>query len=171
MHLPADIHTHNTDTRRDALINIEAAPGIVIPPQGLYSVGVHPWNAGAPDIDARLQLVDTLACDERVLAIGEAGIDRLRGPATEVQLPVFERQALIARDRDMPLIIHCVRAIDDIIALKKKLRPASPWIIHAFRGGPGQARQLLSLGFMLSFGAHHNPAALAITPHPLFETD
>lgn len=171
MNLPADVHTHNPDPERDALINLEAVPGLVIPDRGVYSVGVHPWNAGADDIDRRLYTVARFAALNRVLAIGEAGLDKLKGPDLDRQIDVFMRQASIAEHVQKPIIIHCVKVVDELLAVKNRLRPTVPWIYHGFRGGPEQARQLLSHGLKLSFGTRFNPDALAVTPHPLFETD
>lgn len=209
MILPADVHTHNPDPTRDALINLEARPGLIIPDRGLYSVGVHPWWADGQDTTERLDVVARLASHPRVRAIGETGLDRLRGPEMDVQQRVFETQAYIARINNKPLIIHCVRAWDTLLAIHKKFKAAdvkpqiesrkyeatdeeldgentgaevrkpvyrlsdtnSVWIIHGFRSGASLARQLLDAGMLLSFGSHYNLAALAITPHPLFETD
>jgi TatD DNase family protein len=50
------------------------------------------------------------------------------------------------------MIIHCVQAWQEIIALKKEIRPKVPWIIHGFRGKPELAGQLINHGFYLSFG-------------------
>ena len=54
--------------------------------------------------------------------------------------------------REVDAIVHVVRAFDRIIHLKKSLKPAQKWLIHGFRGGPEQARQLLGCGFSLSLG-------------------
>lgn len=173
MILPADIHTHNPDPTRDALIHLEAMPGLIVPDLGLYSVGIHPWEAGAKDIDERLQVIARLINHPRVLAIGEAGLDRRHDPDLGIQQQVFEAQASLARDNDMPMIIHCVRAWDTLLAMHKRFnpKPSSPWIIHGFRGKPALADQLLNAGMLLSYGSRYNPDSLAITPHPLHETD
>ena len=63
---------------------------------------------------------------------------------------------------DLPLIIHLVRAQEDLVRLKKELRPHSPWLIHGFRGKPEQAEQLLRAGFYLSFGRHFHSESLAL---------
>jgi TatD DNase family protein len=86
-----------------------------------------------------------------ILAIGEAGFDKLRGPSVELQRKVFEKQVSIAEDHKKPIIIHCVRAWDELLASHKKLKPVTPWLIHGFRGKKELARQLLSKGMYLSF--------------------
>ena len=54
-----------------------------------------------------------------------------------------------------------MRAQDDLLRLRKELHPAQPWVIHGFRGGINQARQLLRAGLYLSFGRHFHPESLA----------
>ncbi len=60
-----------------------------------------------------------------------------------------------------PLILHLVRAQDNLLRLRKELHPDQPWVIHGFRGGINQARQLLRAGLYLSFGRHFHPESLA----------
>ena len=63
-----------------------------------------------------------------------------------------------------PLIIHQVKALQEILYLKKKFHPAQPWLIHGFRGKPELAQQLLATGIDLSFGVHYNEEAYALCP-------
>lgn len=175
-----DIHTHNPNPDWPAIIHLEARAGMSAVPEGsrLYSLGIHPWEAGGDDTEARLQSIERLAGDERVRAIGECGLDRLRGPAAQTQRSVFEAQARIAARHGLPLIIHCVRAWDELMDVKRRIegeggeRPAR-WIVHGFRGKPELARQLLGAGFELSYGLRFNPESLRITPPGLrhCETD
>ena len=74
----------------------------------------------------------------------------------------------IYRDGD-----KCVKVFNEIISLKKELRPTMPWIIHGFRGKPKLTRQLLDNGFYISLGEHFNLQSVTIIPtdHLLFETD
>jgi TatD DNase family protein len=62
------------------------------------------------------------------------------------------------------MIIHCVKAWQEIIALHKTLHPSVPWMIHGFQGKPELALSLLNQGFYLSYGAKFNPEALRVTP-------
>ena len=64
----------------------------------------------------------------------------------------------------MPLIIHCVKAMDELLAVRKKLNPAQPWIWHGFRGKPQQAGQLIKNGIYLSFGAHYSEETVKGVP-------
>lgn len=161
-----DVHTH----RRGPGMITSVEPGEDTAGAERLSVGIHPWHADTGDIDA----VRTLALtDPRVVAIGECGLDRFRGPSPDIQQQVFEKHILLSEELRLPLIIHCVRAYNDILALHKKHNPAQPWIIHGFRGKPELARQLVRQSLYLSLGPLHNLAIPASVPpsHLLRETD
>lgn len=163
-----DIHTHRRDAGEDSLICV--GPEEPRRADRWYSVGVHPWTLGAGGLSAeQREALRQAAAAGRVVAIGEAGIDMLRGPAVEVQTKAFMEQAEIAAAAGKPLIIHCVRAWHIVLRLRAEfLRrhgdDAPQWVIHGFRGGPALARQLLDAGLDLSFGERHNAEALALTP-------
>lgn len=121
---------------------------------GLYlSVGLHPWQVNS-QWEKYAACLRQISKNSQVIAIGEAGLDKSQGGIWNDQLQAFEFQALLAEERKLPLIIHCVKSMQEIIAFKKKLQPTQPWIIHGFRGKPTQAQQLWKLGFYLSLGEH-----------------
>ncbi|MDE6497492.1 MAG: TatD family hydrolase [Muribaculaceae bacterium] len=169
-----DIHTHNPHAPTGtAIVNIEPDAGIPAdaPPGALYSTGVHPWrSAEAATLWPR---VENLAGDDRIAAIGEAGLDRLKGAPLSEQLTLLERHARLADALGKPLIVHCVRAWAELLALHRRLRPAQPWIIHGFRGAPALAARLLEAGMYISLGPRFNPATAAAVPahRLLLETD
>lgn len=176
--LPHDIniHTHGTAPRHDAVVCFDPVDldGDAIPDgNGSVSVGIHPWNADSVDDDVWRAFENALDNDARIVAVGEIGIDRLRGPSIEIQKEVFVRQVRMAAERDLPVVIHCVRAVDIVLGLHKQLRPENQWIIHGFRGNAATARQLLDAGIDLSYGHRYNPEAYAATPSDrrYFETD
>lgn len=166
-----DWHTHSPSRSR-AIINL---PSVNAPAEAgfLYSVGIHPWEAA----EATQELLEDLrarAAEPYIVAVGEGGLDRLRGPSLEVQLPVFEAQARIADELSKPLIIHSVRTIPEILAAHKRLRPSVPWIIHGFRGGQEAARQILARdGLYISLGSRFRTDAADVIPPSrlLRETD
>lgn len=116
-----------------------------------YSMGIHPWNLSEANIKKHLDRVKDYAGFENLIAVGEAGFDRLRGPALDLQRLAFEEQVKISTEHSKPLIIHCVRAWDELLASHKKLKPGTPWLIHGFRGKKELAAQLISKGMYLSF--------------------
>lgn len=115
-----------------------------------FTYGIHPWYLTENNYIEQLKLVEKIAPGPEIIAIGEAGFDKLRGPSMELQSDVFESQVIISESLRKPLILHCVRAWDEILAMHKKLRPSMPWMIHGFRGKIRQAEQLLSKGFWIS---------------------
>ncbi len=129
--------------------------------EGWYSVGIHPWYI--PDGNAlseQFVRLESAAAHPRVVAIGEAGIDSMKGVPTAIQSEVFARQAALAEKVGKPLVIHCVKAWEELLRQKKAARPDVPWVVHGFRGGGQLAEQLLRQGFYLSFGVHFNGQAL-----------
>lgn len=160
--LDIDIHTHTGPLRPDAVLCIDPTVTATLPEgEGLLSVGVHPWNADKADASV-WQRLEAWAKDARVVAIGEIGLDRLRGPEMSIQLATFRKQTQLADTLCLPVIIHCVRAYD--ILLGTKPPETSQWIIHGFRGKPELARQLLAAGYDLSFGNLFNQATFDATP-------
>jgi TatD DNase family protein len=155
-----DIHTHNLNADTDSIISIGVDDTLL--PNHFYSIGIHPWANSYTDL--QLSRLYDIATDERVIAIGETGLDALRGMPLNRQLQLFRHHIEISIKLNKPLIIHAVKTIDQIIALHRQYSPQQEWIIHGFRGKPQQACQLINLGFSLSLGEHFNPATAAITP-------
>ena len=122
----------------------------------LRTAGIHPWYAD-------MQEVATLG--ERlsdVQAVGETGLDFVHGPAREVQFGALRAQLRIARERGLPVVLHCVRAFEPLMRELAACEPRAV-IFHGFIGSPEQARQALAKGYFLSFGerAFASPKTLA----------
>ena len=105
--------------------------------------------------------------------MGEVGLDKAQGTPLDIQQKELLKWIEISENRELPLILHIVRAFPEIIALKKQLSPKQPWIIHGFRGKPQLASELLRHGFYLSIGEKYNPEAVAVIPRDrlLLESD
>ena len=169
-----DIHTHSmAGDRSQAIVsvNVNALPmenGI-----RLASVGIHPWHLTEENADAQWKTLQDSVEDPRVIAIGEAGLDKLKGPSTALQISVFRQEIGLAEQLRLPMVIHCVRAFNELIQIKKECLPKQPWIIHGFRGKASVAQELLRHGCRLSFGSKFQEEALRAVPlHRLFiETD
>jgi TatD DNase family protein len=116
-----------------------------------YTFGIHPWFLSETNHKQQINAVEKAAGLPNMIAIGEAGFDKLRGPSPDLQRKVFEEQVVIAEEHLKPVIIHCVKAWDELLAAQKKLKPKTPWMIHGFRGSVEMAKQLLSKGIYLSF--------------------
>ena len=129
-----------------------------------YSVGIHPWNADNETLEEGINFIEKYAHFPSVKAIGECGLDKLCKTDLERQKRAFLSQILISEKVNKPLIVHCVKSFDEIIAFKKRLQPKQPWIIHGFRGKPEQAFRFIQSGLFLSFGFNYNEDAIKIVP-------
>lgn len=167
-----DCHTHRLDARA-ALISVD--PRQFDPQPGLwYSVGYHPWNDVGTLTEADFNLLERCASHSQVLAIGETGMDSLRGGDLDNQQAVFVRHLTLAHALGKPVMVHNVRCAQRILAARLKSGLTTvPLAIHGMRGNEHVARTLLDAGCYLSFGTRFNPAALKTTPldRLLIETD
>ncbi len=116
-----------------------------------YTAGIHPWYLNENNREQLVEYVRRIASDPYILAVGEAGFDRLRGPSSGLQKEVFEEQALIAVAVDKPIVIHCVKSWNELLDARTRFKKSLPWLIHGFRGKPELARQLISHGMYISF--------------------
>jgi TatD DNase family protein len=119
----------------------------------VYSTGIHPWFLTEANFNRLLERVDSFTELPFVVAVGEAGFDKPKGPSIELQRKAFEAQVGIANSRRKPLFIHNVKAWDELLAVHKRLKPETPWIVHGFQGKKELAEQLLSKGMFLSLWA------------------
>ena len=116
-----------------------------------YTYGIHPWFLNEGNEKQLLTSLEKLINNPDVIAIGEAGFDKIRGPSLDLQRRVFEKQIAISEEVGKPVVIHCVKAWEELLAAQKKLKPEMPWLIHGFRGNVELAGQLISKGMFLSF--------------------
>lgn len=167
-----DFHTHHADAK-GALISVD--PRQFDPQPSLwYSVGFHPWDDVDTLTDDDFILLEQCARHPQVLAIGETGIDRLRGAGLDVQAAVFIRHLQLAAELGLPMVAHCVRAAQEILAARRQAGLTTvPLAIHGLRANEHVARMLLDAGCYLSFGIRFNPDTLRSTPldRLLIETD
>lgn len=151
-----NFHTHYppADTKPEiAIVSCVAPEPLQQCPPGIWlSYGIHPWYILHSNMTNLIEKVKTLAHNQQVIAIGEAGLDKLRGPAMDIQRQIFCQQIDISETTQKPLIIHSVKANNEILSLRKKRKPLQPWIIHGFNGPPQEMEQLIKEDFYLSFG-------------------
>ncbi len=151
-----DFHTH-CDRQSLDLVNLQT---LHVTPQlrsndlpHTCSLGLHPWFVDADSWrNAWTNLVE-LAKTPQVKAIGECGVDRNIALSMAVQMDIFQRHIHLAESLGKPLVIHCVRAFAELIALKTSSQASIPWIIHGFQKKETVFKQLLDQGFCFSFGA------------------
>ena len=81
-----------------------------------------------------------------------------------LQETLFGRQARLADEAGKPMVIHLVKAVDELLRLRRRFVPRVPWVIHGFRGKAPLAQELLRHGFYLSFGERYRADALRTIP-------
>jgi TatD DNase family protein len=144
-----NIHTHHHSDETDviSLLNTDAAPSSETA-NALVTIGVHPWHIQNTTID----FIKKNAGNKKVVAIGECGLDKLIDTDIKTQVNVFIEQIKIAELHKKPLIIHCVKAFDDLIRIKKALQISVPMVVHGFNNNEQIAKELIKNGFYISLG-------------------
>ena len=153
-----DFHSHHPSLQGERVIQ-----------DGIDTQGRHPWKLNPNNTSSPHHSITP-----SLLAIGESGLDRLCDTPYDLQLQVFREEVQRSETIEKPLFLHCVRAIDDMLHIRKELNAHQPWIWHGYRGNAQQLEQLLKLGgFYFSFGIHYNKQALLACPldRLLLETD
>lgn len=108
------------------------------------TVGVHPWQA-------TMELLPSEAAVVEAEAVGEIGLDKVCAVDFTQQKAVFAAQLDLAERLDKPVVLHCVRAFEEVmLCLEGRVLPAV--IFHGFIGTKEQAKRLLQRGYYLSFG-------------------
>ncbi|EJX09042.1 TatD-related deoxyribonuclease [gut metagenome] len=164
MIFPIDIHTHHlSQCSASAIVN--CFPDTFCPEiGGWYSIGYHPWFLPMSAAPMRWELFEKLLAHPQVLAVGEAGLDKYAEASLSFQLKVFAHQVVLSERVGKPMVIHLVKALDELLRLKREMCPVQPWIIHGFRGKPALAEMLLHHGFYLSFGEKYQEETLKRIP-------
>ena len=128
-----------------------------------YCLGIHPLyvdralHSSLEQLDHQLQLHHA---DPRLVAVGEIGLDYFvpaltQSPLREKQEDFYRAQLKLARQYELPVVLHVRRSADRLLKHLRDLRSAtSPWlgIAHAFNGSDVQAQEFVKLGFKLGFG-------------------
>ncbi|RZK58755.1 MAG: hydrolase TatD [Pedobacter sp.] len=152
-----DIHTHKTATK-SGVISIQSLSltediFLAMPKKKPISIGLHPWYATIDKLELQMKYLTVLAKQDNVKMIGECGLDKLKGENIANQLLILEWQIAVAEEFEKPLILHCVKAFDELMAIKEKLKVKVPMIIHGFNKNEELGKRLVAKGFYLSFGA------------------
>jgi TatD DNase family protein len=139
-----DIHTHNPRTD-------------VISPT---MAGIHPWDA-----ERKLALPDFTECD----IIGETGLDYAHPISKTLQKELFCKHLDIAQTLGKPIVLHVVRAMEDVLKIIDHYKEIKGVVFHGFIGSKEQAYECLKRGYFLSFGERSlrspkSVEALRITP-------
>jgi TatD DNase family protein len=162
-----DIHTHPNRNEPETIIVQNIFPGEPVANftgRNFYSVGLHPWQIKDEEVnDVLISMVKETLENDHVCFVGECGLDKLAKTNFDEQIRVFRAQVVLAEEWKRPIIIHCVRAYNEILELHTKIKPEIPWILHGYSGGPVLTKQLAARGFYFSFGKSlFNPKSKSI---------
>ncbi|WP_353482590.1 TatD family hydrolase [Haliscomenobacter sp.] len=180
-----DFHHHHFEVQEEAGLSIRSfhqqEEEAFASWTGPCSIGLHPWYLSAHEEirEGQLNWLTEAANAPKVKLIGECGLDKLRGPDLALQQLAFEHCLHLAEELHKPLVIHCVRAYEELLATHQRVQPTVPWIVHGFNRKPSVLKALIKKGFNVSFGAAilkpGSPAAQSLIETPLgqlfLETD
>ncbi|NBW28530.1 MAG: TatD family deoxyribonuclease [Flavobacteriaceae bacterium] len=147
-----NLHTHSYTNQDDVIEIVNQYPQEFDESIPNYSIGIHPWYIVEDSINNDLQIIESKLQYQNCIAIGECGLDKRIEVSIALQQMVFEKQLVLAQKYQKPVIIHCVGAFQEVIAIKKKMNITVPMIIHGFSKNFDLANQLIKNGFYLSFG-------------------
>lgn len=174
-----DIHTH-APWRSDVIQIRDFSDGAKEPDnKGYFSIGLHPWFISDTGLKEDLCKLEKHLQHSNCIAIGECGLDKLSKIDFSLQRKAFKEQVYLSEKHQKPLILHVVKAFNELIEIRKEMHVKQTWIVHGFNGSVQLANQLLALNMFLSFGFRlqdtSSKATKALKNIPLnrvfFETD
>ncbi len=144
-----NIHTHHHSDEEDviSLLNITDDP-LLAHHNKWVSIGIHPWQNN----NISIETIKKFASNKDVIAIGECGLDKMIDIDLKIQEEIFVQQLKIAALEKKPVIIHCVKAFNDLIRIKRENKITVPMLVHGFNNNEQIAKELITNGFYLSFG-------------------
>ena len=149
-----DIHSHkkqDTDAIRIVDLSEELDANLRI--KHYYSLGIHPWYIKESMLDEQLMKIEVHMNANSFLTIGECGLDKVCATGIELQLLAFKKQIALSEKYQKPLVLHVVKAYNDVMQLRLATGAKQTWIVHGFNGSPQLAKQLTDLGLYISFGS------------------
>lgn len=149
-----NLHTHSYSNQGDVVELVNQYPQEFTDIFPNYSIGIHPWFIEKDRIEADLAIIESKLKEPNCLAVGECGLDKRIVIPFELQQTVFERQLLLAEQYQKPVVIHCVAAFQELIAIKMRLKISVPFLIHGFSKNEQVANELVANGCYISFGKY-----------------
>jgi TatD DNase family protein len=141
-----DIHTHQFTGRQIEVVN--RTFGDIV--ENYFSFGIHPWEADK--WESKVSEIRLNTDNQKCLALGEIGLDTLKGPDLALQKEIFIQQVAISEEIGLPVILHCVRSWNELKQLKRNLNPKQQWIFHGFTK-VSILDEVINEGLMISIGS------------------
>ncbi|MEI7831325.1 MAG: TatD family hydrolase [Prolixibacteraceae bacterium] len=127
-------------------------------PTGAYSAGLHPWFADHYSPQEINLILEQIAGDQNLIALGETGLDKICSIPMQVQQEIFEIHLKKAVEYNKPVVLHCVKAWEELIEMTSGFPNAK--ILHGYNGTTELTKRLLNHNFLFSIGtAILNPKA------------
>ena len=149
-----NLHTHKFSNLSDVIEVVNQYPWEFDASIPNYSIGIHPWYIDENRLESDLEIIKEKLQLSECLALGECGLDKRIEIPLDLQISVFKKQLEIVKQTKKPIVLHCVAAYDEVIAIKKEMKIENPMIIHGFSKNEQVAKSLLNNGFYLSFGKY-----------------
>ena len=149
-----NLHTHTFSNLSDVIEVVNQYPWEFDASIPSYSIGIHPWYIDENRLETDLETIKQKLQLDKCLALGECGLDKRIEIPLELQISVFKQQLELVKETQKPIVLHCVAAYDEVIAIKKEMKMENPMIIHGFSKNEKVAQSLLKNGFYLSFGKY-----------------
>ena len=149
-----NLHTHTFSNLSDVMEVVNQYPWEFDASIPSYSIGIHPWYIDENRLETDLETIKQKLQLDKCLALGECGLDKRIEIPLDLQISVFKQQLELVKETQKPIVLHCVAAYDEVIAIKKEMKIENPMIIHGFSKNEKVAQSLLKNGFYLSFGKY-----------------
>ena len=151
-----DVHTHSNRIEKGIVTVKNIFPGesfSAFSGRNFYSVGLHPWYIRSEEENNEmLRMMEDAMEFDHVCFIGECGLDKIVSNDFDEQKRVFRAQLFMAEECKKPLVIHCVKAYNEILEFRKQTHAVMPWIIHGYNGSLEQTIQMAEKRILFSFG-------------------
>jgi len=152
-----NIHTHEPALQEDTISVVNVFPWDAGEPEPsgnlFFTAGIHPWFIEGVDVDENIKKIVMWLEKGKLFGVGEAGLDAVRGAKPEVQEEVFVKHINLSEEYERPLVIHCVKAYNEILSLRKSCGASQPWLLHGFNSSPQMMKQMTDAGIFISLGA------------------
>ncbi|QCK14663.1 TatD family hydrolase [Mangrovivirga cuniculi] len=155
MNKPFNIHSHDfpsEDFKDQVIYQVMAHEYETLPDLPNLSIGIHPWHFEDQNIEDQWAKIEEWSGAENVVAIGESGLDYAINQDRKFQEEIFIRHIELSDQTKKPLIIHCVKAHNELVRVRKKTRAKQQWIVHGVNQKLKSLTSLLERDIILSFG-------------------
>lgn len=172
-----NVHTHHLPPNNEHIAFVNQSYQYEPENCRFFTAGLHPWYLEQSSLAEAKKWLSHQLQQPGCVAVGEAGLDKACPTNWQLQVDAFQYCIQCSEDYQLPLILHCVQAFDELLAYKPAC--TMPWVFHGFNKKIAVGQKVLQAGAFLSFGAailnESSAAATALKHCPehrfLLETD